>query len=354
MSPRDSDFASLAHDLSQLLWAIQGRARILAAQAEPALSEGLASIADDAAAAAAMLSDDAAGPCRSDTVLAAAWRQVCDRAGGGAAWRLETAGPWPLVVPPAHAVRRILGNLLANAVEAMPSGGAVRCEATVSEGRWRVLVRDDGPGIPETLTGSLFQPGATAGKADGHGLGLSGARHLARDHGGELAHVPGPGGAAFELEFPVADPTSPTDGAAPRPEAEAGSRPARLLVVDDDPSVRLMLQEMLSLDGHITELATDHQSALAVFAPGTYDAVLIDLGLPGRSGLDLARDLRGLDAAVTLILLSGWGREQELAAADPAVIDDTGVKPIDQPDLRAMLARAVERTAARRDDAPEA
>ena len=82
--------------------------------------------------------------------------------------------------------------------------------------------------------------------------------------------------------------------------------------------------------------------------------MLIDLGLPGRSGLELARDLRQRDPAASMILLSGWGREQELAAADPAIIDDTGVKPIDQPDLRALLARAVHRTAARRGGTPEA
>ena len=247
MPPRDSDFASLAHDLSQLLWAIQGRARVLAARSEPAVADALASIADDAAAAADMLAGDASGPCRSEAVLAAAWRQAQDRAGDHAAWRLESHGPWPWLTPPAHVLRRVLGNLLANALDAMPAGGEVRCEATVTDGRWRLLVSDQGPGISESLAGRLFQPGATAGKDHGHGLGLSGARTLARDHGGDLSHVPGPGGATFAVEFPVAD----QDTAHPDPDQAdldaAAGRPARLLVVDDDPAVRLMLQDVLGL-----------------------------------------------------------------------------------------------------------
>ena len=79
MSGRDPDFAALAHDLSQLLWAIQGRARILGASATGDVAAGLARIAADAAAAAAMLADRDREPAAVAPVIDAAWRQACDR-----------------------------------------------------------------------------------------------------------------------------------------------------------------------------------------------------------------------------------------------------------------------------------
>ena len=343
MSHHDPEFASLAHDLSQLLWAIQGRARILAHGASPDQARDLEAIADDATAAAAMLADRDPGPCRADSVLEVAWEQARARAGADL-WTLVRQGEWPTVAAPTHGLRRVLGNLLANALDAMPEGGTVTCHGESSSGRWLATVSDDGPGVPEEMIGRLFLTGATSGKADGHGLGLSGSRDLMRRYGGDLVHRPGSAGATFELELPLA---AEVRDEAPEMVAEQPTT-SRLLVVDDDPSVRVMLQEMLALDGHTTRLASDHDTALAEFAPGAYDAVLIDLGLPGRSGLELAGSLRAVDPAVSLILLSGWGREQELAAADADLVDETGVKPLDQPDLRALLARAAARTADRR------
>ncbi len=245
-----------------------------------------------------------------------------------------------------------MANLFANALEAMPSAGGVRVTADVGSGLLQLRVKDDGPGLPGPVVARLFEPGVTLGKDAGHGLGLAGARTLLRRHGGDLVHEPGAGGACFRLAIPLWTGDAPVgaDAAAVAPAPV----PGRLLVVDDEPSVLAMLAEVLGLDGHRVSVAHDHDSALARFDPGAYDAVLIDLGLPGRSGLVLAAALRAADPAVALILLTGWGRERELQAVPADLVDFTGVKPLDQPDLRALLARAVSLTAVRRDGRPEA
>ena len=125
-------------------------------------------------------------------------------------------------------------------------------------------------------------------------------------------------------------------------------------MVDDEAAVRAIAGEMLELEGHDVRLATDRDGALAGFTPGTCGAALIDLGLPGASGVDLARSLRSADPPLAIAMLTGWGRERELAQLDPELIDFTGVKPLDQPFLRDLVSRAVSLTARRRAADPEA
>lgn len=354
MTGHDPDLASLKHDLSQLLWAIQGRARVLSAQADAELARGLARLAEDAATAAAMLADVDHRPADPAEVARGAWRQACD----AEAARVTTPPPRRLTLPdaeavavPAHVLRRVLGNLFTNALEATPDGGDVHCTADVRDGVLSWTVQDEGPGLPAAARERLFERGATVQKPGGRGLGLAGARELLRRHGGDLVHVPGPAGARFTLELPLA--AGPVDRGEASPASRSPVAGARLLVVDDDAGVRVMLQEVLGLDDHDVTVATDHDSALAVFAAGTYDAVLIDLGLPGRSGAELAAALRSSDPSVALVLLTGWGRERELQELPPELADFTGIKPLDQPELRALLARAVACTARRRDGRPE-
>ncbi len=104
-------------------------------------------------------------------------------------------------------VRRVLDNLLRNALQHSPAGGVVRLTAEVSADALRIEVRDEGPGVPEALRTSLFEPFVT-GRADGTGLGLAIAREFAEAHGGVLTLLPDGPGAAFRLDLPQ-DPPCP-------------------------------------------------------------------------------------------------------------------------------------------------
>ncbi len=288
MSGRDADFASLAHDLSQLLWAIQGRARVLASRVPAEFVDGLETIAVDAGLAAAMLNEPDSGACDLKQQIDAAWRLAGDHQGEVQRWQWECTGATPGVALPAAVVRRVLGNLLVNALEAMPRGGRVACHVVVEGQKALVTIADDGPGLPADVLTRLFQPGTSSNKAGGHGLGLAGARALLRRHGADLVHVPSPVGAVFRLELPLAEVPVPDSS---RPVA--ATRPFRLLVVDDEPAVRAMLVDVLATLGHEARVAANYEAALAGFAPDQYDAAVVDLGLPGRDGEDLARELRG-------------------------------------------------------------
>lgn len=345
MAFRDPDDAFLAHDLSQLLWAIQGRARLLARRLAPADAEAVDTIAEHAAAAAALLADHATlRPC-ADLADAArrAWLQAHDRAVARGqtvtcAWRPPPSAP--AIGLPEVALRRILANLFANALDAQAGSGRLTCDAQVADrGTVVITVQDGGPGLPQDLRARLFEPGVSGSGQPGRGLGLAGARSLARRWGGDLAVGTSSGGARFLLSLPVAD-----EAAAIAVDGDdangAPSGPLRLLVVDDEAAVSEMLGELLAADGHRVTLAASATAARASFRAGAYEVVLIDLGLLDGSGADLAVALRLADPTLAVILMTGWGCERELAGCPADAADLTAVKPLDLPQLRRLLARA--------------
>ncbi|HOX25807.1 MAG TPA: response regulator [Candidatus Krumholzibacteria bacterium] len=351
MAHRDPEFAFLAHDLCQLLWAIQGRARALAGRLGPDAARAAESIAEDAAAAAAMLTASEAPRAEPVPVILAAWRQALDHASTRGLpidrFGLRAPAEAPAVAMPAAALRRILGNLFANAVAAMPAGGEVVCAIDGTPHEIRLRIEDQGPGVPASLGARLFEIGATTDREGGHGLGLAGARALARQSGGDLVWDATTTGGRFVLTVPAAGAGAPAvAGSARGAEATA----LRILAVDDEPAVLGMLEELLAVEGHRVTVAADHDSALAGFAAARYDAALIDLSLPGGTGPALAAALRRADPPLAIVVLTGWGRESELEALDRTCVDSTGIKPLDLPLLRRLLADAAALTARRRGD----
>jgi PAS domain S-box-containing protein len=113
-------------------------------------------------------------------------------------------GPVPRVAAPPGDLQHVLWNLIDNAIHAMPAGGALTLTTAAGDRADQVTltVADSGPGIPASVRDQLFEPFVTA-RADGSGLGLSTARRLARDWGGDVRLVPGGAGATFEVSFPL-------------------------------------------------------------------------------------------------------------------------------------------------------
>jgi CheY-like chemotaxis protein len=358
VGPRDPELADLAHDLSQLLWAIQGRAHALASRLAAPDAEVAEGIAGHAARAADLLAHalaaDATAPgasCDPVTVLEGAWRQAVDRAegrSGPVAARLEGPESSPPVAIPAAALHRILANLLANAMDAAGPRVRVACTVAAHGDDVRLTLADDGPGVPASVRRRLFERGVTGDAEAGHGVGLASARDLARRAGGDLVLAPSTAGAVFELTLPAA--TDHPAGDVPPPPETSGGR-WRVLVVDDEAAVRDMLQDVLSAAGHGVATAADADAAVAQLEAGRYDAVLVDLGLAALSGVDLARKVRDHDPHLAVIMISGWGREEELAALDPDLVDLTATKPVDPARLEELLGRAAHITAGRRDGA---
>ena len=262
--------------------------------------------------------------------------------------RLDLAIAAEPIVVDADAARlsQAIQNLLHNAVKFTPEQGRIGVRVDRDGSHARVVVDDDGVGIDATTMPQLFGmfvqgargPAASPG---GLGIGLALARKLVELHGGTIeAHSDGHGrGSRFEILLPVRttpSPASPTGPMAPQ------TVPRNVLVVDDNVDAAEALRMMLELEGHAVRAVHDGRAALAAVADALPDVVLLDIGLPGLDGLEVARRLRTRHASrcPRLIAISGWGQARDKQQALEAGFEQHFTKPVDPLTIAAVVARA--------------
>jgi signal transduction histidine kinase len=243
-------------------------------------------------------------------------------------------------------LEQVLANLLANAAKYMEEGGRVWLTVERHGETAVVRVRDLGLGIPPEVLPrvfDLFMQGEQSldRSQGGLGIGLTLVRSLVELHGGSVsAHSEGPGrGSEFVVRLPAASTPGQPCPKSPAPKGKAG-RARRVLVVDDIPDVADSLRMVLGLDGHDVRIAADGRAALEVAQAWPPEVVLLDLGLPGMSGLEVARQLRSQAdlESVFLVAMTGYGQEQDRQRCHEAGFDLHLVKPVDPAVLREMLA----------------
>ncbi len=242
-------------------------------------------------------------------------------------------------------LEQVVSNLLDNALKYTPRGGAVTVR-TVADGTDAVLsVRDTGEGIRADLLDRIFdlfvqEPQALDRSRGGLGLGLTLVKRLVELHGGAVAAASaGAGrGSEFTIRLPLVDAPAATDARRTAPVAEGLRR--RVLIVEDNADARESLQLLLQLAGHDVETAEDGLIGLQKLTTLRPDVALIDLGLPGIDGYDLARRLRALPEAraMRLIALSGYGQAEDRRRALDAGFDMHITKPVDPDRLQRLLA----------------
>jgi PAS domain S-box-containing protein len=241
---------------------------------------------------------------------------------------------------------QVLSNLLNNAAKYTPPGGTVEVHVERAGSEAVLSVRDDGMGFPPELARQLFEPFAQWAPpeqaAAGLGIGLSLVRGIVELHGGTVsAASEGPGkGSRFEVRLPLsvaAQPGTPRASAAP-PVASPG---VRVLVADDNRDAADTLCRILALYGHEVRSAYDGAAAIAVCESFQPHAAVLDIGMPGRSGYDVARELRARRGAkLRLIALTGWGTEGDVQRARDAGFDHHLTKPADPGLLNEMIRHA--------------
>ena len=240
-------------------------------------------------------------------------------------------------------VEQIVVNLLGNALKFTPPGGAVHMDVT-HEGRQAGLrVSDNGVGIaPELLSGvfDLFVQGqAPVGRREGGlGIGLTLVKRLAELHGGSVEAQSGgrDQGTVVTVRFPVIT-TPVTEVVGP---ASLHQDPQRVLIIEDNDDVRQTLRSMLELWGHEVREASDGARGLETAREFRPDVALIDVGLPGIDGHEVARRLRTAEPSkgLRLIALTGYGLPKDAQRAREAGFDAHLVKPVHPDRLAAMLA----------------
>lgn len=264
------------------------------------------------------------------------------------------------VMGDATRLRQMILNLLSNAVKFTPVGGWVELRAAPLSPGIRLEVRDSGPGVPWEKRHLLFQDFTQLGalvdaESPGTGLGLSITARLAGLMGGRVGLESDPGeGALFWVELPLA----PAEPPAPPPRLDpsaSASRPLRVLVADDIAPNRMLMRAMLGTVGHEVTLVADGAAALAAVQAQPFDAVLMDVRMPGMDGLEATRRLRALpgpERDLPVIAVTASALPEEIAECRAAGMDTHVAKPVERLALLALLAGLGQRDA--RADAPRA
>ena len=241
-------------------------------------------------------------------------------------------------------VEQVLSNLLGNAAKYGRPDGQVTLTARREGGTAVIEVRDDGIGIPTGSLDAVFEmftqlPRSEGRGAGGLGIGLALSRGLAVLHGGSLvAHSDGPGqGSTFTLTLPLdhhPHPVAPPTGA----PAQTGA-PRRILVADDNRDAAETLAEMLRMNGHEVSVALDGEQALQDFRTLRPDVALLDIGMPGMTGNEVAHAILALPEGrgTTLVAITGWGKDRDREATRRAGFDHHLTKPVDPHSLLALL-----------------
>jgi PAS domain S-box-containing protein len=283
-------------------------------------------------------------------------------------------------------VEQVIVNLLSNAAKYTEPGGRIALSVEVEGKRERaegplssaavVKVRDTGIGIDPKVLRRIFEPFAQADRSldrsqGGLGLGLTLVKRLVELHGGAVT-VSSDGigrGAEFAVHLPALEGV-PAVGSlsdtAPVPEGEAGKGRRRVLVVEDNPDAAETLADLLDLWGHEVRMARDGLQAIEIAAGYYPEVVLLDIGLPGIDGYEVARRLREIpqtpltpprsknggkagpgtadegpgtaDRRPLLIALTGYGQEEDRRLSREAGFDVHLTKPVDPEYLRRLIA----------------
>jgi signal transduction histidine kinase/CheY-like chemotaxis protein len=239
---------------------------------------------------------------------------------------------------------QLLSNLLDNAAKYTPNGGKISVKAEVVHEQVCIRVRDTGIGIPSDRINSIFglytqlqNPATTV--STGLGLGLTLVRNLVGLHGGSVEVVSdGPGkGSQFTVRLPILSALNDQPKKANKQSVIPTGR--RILLVEDNDDLAESMGQLLEMDGHIVGLAQDGEVALSKLRTFDPDVVLVDIGLPGMDGYQVARRMREATGRKDLVIvaLSGYGQDEDRRKSKEAGCDDHFVKPVRPDVLRSFL-----------------
>jgi PAS domain S-box-containing protein len=331
--------SGVAHQMNNTLASVVGQADlVLQTTNDPDTRARMTSViqaAEDGAAAVRRIRDFAreSSPENFDPVDLAAiardvvestavrWRDQAQREGRAIDTAITVSGSsW--VPGSASELREALTNLILNAVDALPDGGAIRIDIREEDDKILLRVEDNGTGMPLEVAQRAFDPFFTTKPfGSGTGLGLALTRGIVQRHHGSIDIRSSPGvGTAFEIRLPRAEPAADSADA----PTTFAVRPLRILVVEDEPVLCEQLRAILSIDRHDVRVCGGGPEGLEALEGDDYDLVITDLGMPDVDGWEIARAAKARRPETRVALVTGWAGE----VADRADLVQRGVDTV--------------------------
>jgi CheY-like chemotaxis protein len=248
----------------------------------------------------------------------------------------------PLIMGSPSELREVLTNIIFNAVDAMPKGGRLTIATQPQAEDWvEVRMTDTGIGMTEEVKKRIFDPFFTTKGVKNSGLGMSVSYGIVKRHGGEILIESEPGrGTTFIIHLPTGygevEPT--VKEVVPIKE----SRQARILVIDDEDSVRDILSRMLKTKGHQVVVASNGEEGIERFRSEPFDIVFTDLGMPRLSGWEVGKAIKGINPKIPIAMITGWGMELDREKMNESGIDLIVSKPFNFDQVIHLVSEAME------------
>ncbi len=261
---------------------------------------------------------------------------------------LSFASPEMRIEADATRLEQMLVNLLANAAKYTPDGGHIELIAEMAGAEFVCRVRDNGMGISPELLPRMFDLFSQADQSlsrsgGGLGIGLTLVRSLAVLHGGTIAATSdGPDkGSEFVLRLPSGLTMQDPKTDSPKRTEKPPLRGLRILVVDDNEDTANGMAKILELSGHKVQVANNGPDAIMSARDHQPEAVVLDIGLPGMDGYEVAAQLRREESCkgAVIIAVSGYVEEQALSHSGVTQFDHHMVKPVDVDKLLSAVDR---------------
>jgi len=251
-------------------------------------------------------------------------------------------GDIPLIMGNPHELREVLTNIFFNAVDAMPKGGRLTIATELQTEDWvEVRISDTGIGMIEKVKKRVFDPFFTTKGVTNSGLGMSVSYGIIKRHGGEILIESEPEkGTTFIIHLPKGYEVEETFVKEVTPIKEA--RQARILVIDDEDTVRDILSRILETKGHQVVVASNGEEGIEQFKSEPFDIVFTDLGMPKLSGWDVGKTIKEIDPKVPIAMITGWGVELDREKMSESGIDLIVSKPFNFDQVIQLVSEAME------------